>query len=141
MIAKTYDEYLKLVLYIPIWLYSNFAVFCNIFFSFNFTFQSGYIPILLTSCKVRIWLSLHSNLVIFQSFHYNNTYLQTLKDTFCRPLFLSSFYFIIFRKLFLLSLFRPLQYWLCLSPTFQVYHRLTIVLVSLIFYIYLLCFS
>ena len=61
-------------------------------------------------------ISLHSNLVIFQSFHYNNTYLQTLKDTFCRPLFLSSFYFIIFCKLFLLSLFIPLQYWLCLSP-------------------------
>ena len=72
--------------------------------------------LIFNGCKPFSHKPLHSNLVIFQSLHYNNTYLQTLKDTFCRPLFLSSFCFIIFCKLFLLSLFRPLQYWLCLSP-------------------------
>ena len=55
-----------IILYIPIWLYSNFVFLKNTIAPNVFTFQSGYIQILSYRLVQNLHLSLHSNLVIFK---------------------------------------------------------------------------
>ena len=96
-------------LYIPIWSYSN-----QNFVNSNDPLLDLYIPIWSYSNYEQYHnlgvngVTLHSNLVIFQSSCYNTIYLQTLKAAFCRPSFFNPSYCNIFCELFLLSLFRPL---------------------------------
>ena len=60
-------KYICTILYIPIWLYSNFVAVLLPSAITSFTFQSGYIQI---NCsvtdKVKAFVPLHSNLVIFK---------------------------------------------------------------------------
>ena len=144
-------------------LHSNLVIFqlytiCKAWAWVFFTFQSGYIPM-----EVRLDLSkyipaLHSNLVIFQFF------ISSTSTFLCSWLYIPIWLYSnpstiiphIYRlwKLLFVDLrflihpnaifFASYSYYLCLDPyysgfvylpIFKVYHRLTIILVQLMFYI------
>ena len=148
-------------LYIPIWLYSNeLKDFATNVLRF-FTFQSGYIPIpnQITHRFART-LTLHSNLVIFQWFMrfwskqrkilYIPIWLYSNPSTIIPHIYrLWKLLFVDLRFLIhpTAIFFASYSYYLCLDlyysgfvylPIFKVYHRLTIILVQLMFYINLI---
>ena len=123
-------------LYIPIWLYSNYHIAKLLQNSLYFTFQSGYIPI-----------KTHQKLCILQHRLYIPIWLYSNPSTIIPHIYrLWKLLFVDLRFLIhpTAIFFASYSYYLCLDlyysgfvylPIFKVYHRLTIILVQLMFYI------
>ena len=144
-------------LYIPIWLYSNAAAPTPAAAKLSFTFQSGYIPTVILLNNGLEFQALHSNLVIFQ---HPLTPVFCFSKSLYIPIWLYSnpptiipHIYRLWKLLFVdlrfsihptAIFFASYSYYLFLDlyyssfvylPIFKVYHRLTIILVQLMFYI------